>query len=67
MNEAMANSICGPSASARTVLADYGNTAAAGSLLALHLNHRDLSSGAVGVLAAFGAGYTMGAQVLRRI
>ncbi|MGE0788512.1 MAG: beta-ketoacyl-ACP synthase III [Sandaracinaceae bacterium] len=67
MNQAIAERIAGPNASAPTVLEEYGNTASAGSLLAFHLHHADLLPGSVGVLAAFGAGYTMGAQVLRRL
>ncbi len=67
MNEAIAKRIGGPDVSAPIVLEEYGNTASAGSLLAFHLHKDDLRTGDVGVLAAFGAGYTMGAQVLRRL
>lgn len=67
MNDAIAKRIAGGHAKAPTVLADYGNTASAGSLLAFHLHHEDLEPGEIGVLAAFGAGYTMGTQILRRV
>jgi beta-ketodecanoyl-[acyl-carrier-protein] synthase len=52
---------------APSVLADYGNTAAAGALIAFDHHHDDLEPGALGVLCAFGAGYTVSAQVLRRL
>lgn len=67
MNEAIAKRVGGPEMSAPIVLEEYANTASAGSLLAFHLHHDDLEAGDIGVLAAFGAGYTMGAQILRRI
>jgi beta-ketodecanoyl-[acyl-carrier-protein] synthase len=49
------------------VLSEYGNTAAAGALLAFDRHHDDLPSGAFGVLCSFGAGYTVSSQLLRRI
>ncbi len=49
------------------VLGEYGNTAAAGALIAFDHHKDDLPSGALGVLCAFGAGYTVSGQVLRRI
>lgn len=52
---------------APSVLGEYGNTAAAGALIAFDHHHADLPPGALGVLCAFGAGYTVSAQLLRRL
>ncbi|MEO7033899.1 MAG: beta-ketoacyl-ACP synthase III [Polyangiaceae bacterium] len=48
------------------VLAEYGNTASAGSLIAFALHNDDLPAGSLGVMAAFGAGYSLGGLVLER-
>ncbi|MEL0028527.1 MAG: beta-ketoacyl-ACP synthase III [Perlucidibaca sp.] len=48
------------------VLDEYGNTAAAGSLLAFHLHSADLQAGDTGVLCSFGAGYSIGSVLVRR-
>ncbi|MCO6392223.1 beta-ketoacyl-ACP synthase III [Aliihoeflea aestuarii] len=47
------------------VLSELGNTAAAGAVIALEQNHRDLEAGDVGLLCAFGAGYSIGGVLLR--
>jgi len=52
---------------APSVLADYANTASAGCLLAFSTFRDDLAPGDIGVLCAFGAGYTVGGQILRRL
>lgn len=52
---------------APSVLGEYGNTAAAGALIAFDHHHSDLPPGALGVLSAFGAGYTVSGQILRRL
>lgn len=49
------------------VLGEYGNTAAAGALIALDHHREDLSPGDLGVLCAFGAGYSVSGQLLRRV
>jgi beta-ketodecanoyl-[acyl-carrier-protein] synthase len=48
-------------------LARYGNTAAAGALLSFAQNHADLEVGAYGVICAFGAGYSLSCQIVRKI
>ncbi len=48
------------------VLQDLGNTAAAGAVLALATNRADLEPGDLGLLCAFGAGYSIGSVLLRR-
>jgi beta-ketodecanoyl-[acyl-carrier-protein] synthase len=50
-----------------SVLGEYGNTAAAGALITFDHHHGDLAPGAVGILCAFGAGYTVSGQLLRRL
>ena len=47
------------------VLSEYGNTAAAGSVIALHL-HPDVPKGSLGLLCSFGAGYSVGSLLLKR-
>jgi len=33
----------------------------------MHLHHEDLASGSLGVLSSFGAGYSIGSVVLRKV
>ncbi|KFB09664.1 beta-ketoacyl-ACP synthase III [Nitratireductor basaltis] len=47
------------------VLDRLGNTAAAGAVIALEENHRDMKTGEYGLLCAFGAGYSIGGALLR--
>jgi beta-ketodecanoyl-[acyl-carrier-protein] synthase len=47
------------------VLDRLGNTAAAGSIIALSENHKDMKAGDYGLLCAFGAGYSIGSALLR--
>lgn len=55
------------SAEAPVILDTYANTSSAGSVIALHLHQDDLDSGALGVLSSFGAGYSIGSVVLRKV
>ena len=50
-----------------TILDTYANTSSAGSIIAFHLNRNDLSTGDLGVLCSFGAGYSIGSVVLRAL
>jgi beta-ketodecanoyl-[acyl-carrier-protein] synthase len=50
---------------APTVLDRLGNTAGAGAVIALKENHADMKPGDHGLLCAFGAGYSIGAALLR--
>lgn len=52
---------------APVILDTYANTSSAGSVIALHLHQDDLASGAIGVLSSFGAGYSIGSVILRKI
>jgi beta-ketodecanoyl-[acyl-carrier-protein] synthase len=70
MNEAIASRLLGDDVDPErvpSVLSDLGNTAAAGALVAFDRHRDDLPPGATGLLCAFGAGYTIGSQLLRRV
>lgn len=47
------------------VLEEMGNTAAAGAVVALAQNHRDMKAGDYGLLCTYGAGYSIGGALLR--
>jgi beta-ketodecanoyl-[acyl-carrier-protein] synthase len=49
------------------ILSEYANTASAGSIIAFHRHHADLAAGQVGVICSFGAGYSIGSVVIRRL
>ena len=69
MNQLIARRLLGRDASldeAPVILDRYANTSSAGSVIAWHLHQQDLPSGALGVLASFGAGYSVGSVVLRK-
>ena len=50
-----------------TILDTYANTAAAGSVICFHHHHEDLQDQDLAVLCSFGAGYSVGNVILRRI
>jgi len=49
------------------ILDRYANTASAGSIIAFHLYNQDLATGELGVICSFGAGYSIGSLVVRKI
>ena len=49
------------------ILSEYANTASAGSIIAFHHHHADLGAGELGVICSFGAGYSIGSVVVRRL
>jgi beta-ketodecanoyl-[acyl-carrier-protein] synthase len=49
------------------ILDTYANTAAAGSVICFHLHHEDLQDQDLAVLCSFGAGYSVGNVIMRRI
>ncbi|MDE2148843.1 MAG: beta-ketoacyl-ACP synthase III [Gammaproteobacteria bacterium] len=70
MNQLIARRVLGrePSeAEAPVILDEYANTSSAGSVIAFHKFHADLAPGDLGVLCAFGAGYSAGCVVLKRL
>ena len=54
-------------AEAPVILDEFANTASAGSIIAFHRHHADLGSGDVGVICSFGAGYSIGSVVVRKM
>ena len=70
MNDLIARKVLGRDPSnteSPTILDEYANTSSAGSIIAFHKNRDDLASGHLGVLCSFGAGYSIGSVVLRRV
>ena len=49
------------------ILDTFANAASAGSIIAFNLYHKDLQSGDVGLLCSFGAGYSIGSLVLKKL
>jgi len=69
MNELIMKYIYGREATraeAPLILDEYGNTASAGSLIAFTHHHEDLPAGTYGMMASFGAGYSLGSLLLQR-
>jgi beta-ketodecanoyl-[acyl-carrier-protein] synthase len=70
MNDFIARKVLGrvpDHGEAPNVLQDYGNTSSAGSIIAFHKYSADLSGGDLGHLCSFGAGYTAGSVVLKKL
>ncbi len=70
MNQLISKRVLGREATseeAPVILDEYANTSSAGSVIAFHKFSADMAPGEVGVLSAFGAGYSAGSVVLRRI
>ncbi len=70
MNEFVTRKLLGRDASrdeAPVILDEFANTASAGSIIAFHRHNRDLAAGQLGVICSFGAGYSVGSVVLRKL
>ena len=70
MNDLIARKVLGrdpTSLEAPTILDTYANTSSAGSVIAFHKHNADLKQGDLGVLCSFGAGYSIGSVLLRRL
>ncbi len=52
---------------APVILDTYANTSSAGSIIAFHKYSDDLAPGQLGVICSFGAGYSIGCVVVRRL
>lgn len=50
-----------------TILDTYANTSSAGSIIAFHKHQDDLAKDAVGVICSFGAGYSIGCVVVKKL
>lgn len=69
MNEFIARIVLGRDASAQeapVILDEYANTSSAGSIIAFHKHRADLTAGDIGVVCAFGAGYSAGCVIIRK-
>jgi beta-ketodecanoyl-[acyl-carrier-protein] synthase len=49
------------------ILDTYANTASAGSIIAFHHHRGGLSAGQLGVICSFGAGYSVGSVVVKKL
>ncbi len=49
------------------ILQDYANTSSAGSIIAFSKHNSDLAPGDLGVICSFGAGYSAGSVIVRRL
>ena len=70
MNELIARRVMGrePRADeAPNILDEYANTSSAGSIIAFHKYSADLAAGDLGLLCSFGAGYSAGSVILKKL
>ena len=70
MNELIAKKVLGRAPSdeeSPTILDEYANTSSAGSVIAFKKYNEDFQPGDLGVLSSFGAGYSIGSIILKRI
>lgn len=70
MNRLIAQRVLGHEASADespTVLDSYANTSSAGSIIAFHKHNQDLAAHDLGLICSFGAGYSAGSVVIRKV
>ncbi|WP_434629957.1 beta-ketoacyl-ACP synthase III [Chromobacterium sp. CV08] len=70
MNQLIAKRVLGREADgveAPVILDRYANTSSAGSIIAFHLHADDLNAGDIGVISSFGAGYSVGSVVIRKL
>jgi beta-ketodecanoyl-[acyl-carrier-protein] synthase len=70
MNHLISKRILGRDATleeAPVILDKFANTASAGSIIAFHQHNTDLAAGSIGVVCSFGAGYSIGSHILKRV
>ena len=70
MNQLIAKRLLGREASSKqapTILNRYGNTASCGSIIAFSTHQQDLPLGSIGCICSFGAGYSIGSVLVRKI
>jgi beta-ketodecanoyl-[acyl-carrier-protein] synthase len=70
MNELIARRVLGRdplAGEAPNILHEYANTSSAGSVIAFHKYSDDLPPGSLGLLCSFGAGYSAGSVILRKL
>lgn len=70
MNELIAKRVLGREFTreeAPVILDRYANTSSAGSIIAFHMYQSDFKSGETGVICSFGAGYSIGSVIVRKV
>ena len=70
MNQLISKRVLGREAAAHeapTILDEYANTSSAGSVIAFHKHRADFEQGDIGVLCSFGAGYSIGSVILKKL
>lgn len=70
MNDLIARKVLGRDpepGEAPNILKEYANTSSAGSVIAFHKYNRDMKAGDIGLLCSFGAGYSAGSVILRKL
>ncbi|MGZ3412221.1 MAG: beta-ketoacyl-ACP synthase III, partial [Xanthobacteraceae bacterium] len=70
MNEMIARRVLGRDpepGEAPNILDEYANTSSAGSVIAFHKYSNDLKAGDIGLLCSFGAGYSAGSVILKKL
>ncbi|HVK98779.1 MAG TPA: beta-ketoacyl-ACP synthase III [Dongiaceae bacterium] len=70
MNQLISKKVLGRDAEpaeAPVILNEYANTSSAGSIIAFHKHRQDLKPGEVGVICSFGAGYSAGSVIVKRL
>lgn len=70
MNLLISKKVLGRDASmdeAPVVLNEYANTSSAGSIVAFHKHRRDMVANDIGVICSFGAGYSAGSVIVKRL
>jgi len=70
MNDLIARRVLGRDplpGEAPNILDEYANTSSAGSVIAFHKFSDDLARGDLGLLCSFGAGYSVGSVILKKL
>lgn len=70
MNQFISRKLLGRDATpdeAPVILNEFANTASAGSIISFHRHKDDIQVGQVGVICSFGAGYSIGSAIVRKL
>ena len=49
------------------ILDEFANTSSAGSIIAFHRYQNDLQQGDLGIICSFGAGYSIGSIIVKKL
>ena len=70
MNQLISRKLLGRDAApeeAPVILDEFANTASAGSIIAFHRHKADFKAGEVGMICSFGAGYSIGSVIVKKM